>query len=577
MRSTRLQSVLIVSCVLGLFTPAIGWSQSSNGQLNNLKAHMDAIQALAKKIPEAQRKLLSGDAQNLIHLSENWSGASATLMQAAARVRGGGGGTKGFGGGDGSGIIPVSDPSSDFLASRVTGFTQSETAAGWCGSNVVAGFNDSGSVIETFNGLLQGLSGVSFNGVSQSTDQGNTFQDLGPLNPGIDPTAILAGDPVIGCGNASTFYYSSLYQAGFFPTFVSAISVSKSTDGGATWGNPVVASGKDALTHVLDKDWMAVDPTNPNQLFVTYTDFDDSGAICGTDFFGFPIFRQAIELVASADGGSTWAAPVVLQQFCNFTASVQFSQVAVGPAGQVYVAWELFAPGSPNEAVISQSTDHGFTFSAPALVAILQPVGDPATSEFQGNFRTGADISLAVDRSGTATSGNVYVTWQDGGNLQVPSFSFFPDTYNFADVLVTRSSDGGATWSIPVVVGDNTERAAGAETDAFQPAIAVDSTGKLAVCFYDRRRDRSNFMIDRYCATSTDAGRTWANRRQTAQSWAPWHATDVQVNPFYMGDYDVTTSDFTNSTKGFIGTSQFMSSGDSVLVPNPDAVAVKIK
>jgi hypothetical protein len=223
MKWKKLRQLWIASCLFGLLTPLAAWGQSSNQQLNNLKARMDAIKALARKMPDALRKTLSGDAQNLIHLAENWSTAGAALGQAAARAHGGGStGVSGRLKSD-SGMILVSDPDTDFLASRVTGFTQSETTTGWCGSNVVVGFNDSGSVIETFGGLIQGTNGLSFNGVAFSTDQGRTFQDLGPLNPGPDPSAFLLGDPVVGCSNASTFYYSSLFQSGFFPDLLSSI------------------------------------------------------------------------------------------------------------------------------------------------------------------------------------------------------------------------------------------------------------------------------------------------------------------------------------------------------------------
>lgn len=58
---------------------------------------------------------------------------------------------------------------------------------------------------------------------------------------------------------------------------LTAISVAKSTDGGLTFGNPIVAVSKSAMTHFLDKDWMPADPTDANRIFVTYTDFDTTG------------------------------------------------------------------------------------------------------------------------------------------------------------------------------------------------------------------------------------------------------------------------------------------------------------
>jgi hypothetical protein len=327
-----------------------------------------------------------------------------------------------------------------------------------------------------------------------------------------------------------------------------------------------------------------VDPTNPNRVFVTYTDIDFSGEVCGG-------FRNAIELVSSSDGGATWTAkPVVIQEFGNASDLVQFSQVAVGPAGEVYVAWERFGTSPSATALIRKSTNHGVTFGATVTVANFPFAGDSLTTLFQGGFRSGADISLAVDRSGKkGSNGNLYLTWQDGGGLQEPSFSLFPDTYNFSDVLISRSTNGGITWSAPVRVNDNKSRASDA-SDQYQPGVAVDKRGKIAVCFYDRRLDPQNFLIDRFCATSTNAGATWTNTRQSAPSWGPWHATDAQIHPFYLGDYDGMASDSTNSNAGFVGAFQFISAGGNredgdsnsqdqgkpAAVPNPDVFAVKL-
>ena len=74
----------------------------------------------------------------------------------------------------------------------------------------------------------------------------------------------------MGCSNESTFYYASLFQTGSSSGPVSAISVSRTLGDPSNFGNRVVAAGKDAFTHFLDKPWMAIDPTNSNRIFVIY-------------------------------------------------------------------------------------------------------------------------------------------------------------------------------------------------------------------------------------------------------------------------------------------------------------------
>src|SRR6185436_13778880 len=109
--------------------------------------------------------------------------------------------------------------------------------------------------------------------------------------------------------------------------------------------------------------------------------------------------------------------------------------------------------------------------------------------------------------TGKPTSGNVYVAFGDGGlgiGADEPVFGF----YSYADAFVARSTDGGVTFDVPRKVNSNLEPALpplpGEKhgTDQFSPAIAVDKTGAVGVCWYDRRNDPANFKIDRYCARS---------------------------------------------------------------------------
>ncbi len=580
MRTSRLNRLLGLAAVCLLFgSPAS--AQVSSDRLEGLRSRMQELKQFFDGLTEEERRALSGSAQNLMQLARKWDDIEEEMrhelpqrQQLQAQAWNRLGRYAGHGGAEIASSVPaVSDPGADFLTSVVSGFTQSETSTAWCGQTVVVGFNDSGSLAES---ILLGPGGASFNGTSRSDDRGATFTDLGFLNPGPSVFDFLEGDPVIACTGENTFYYASLFQTGTPAASLSAISVSKSTDGGLTFGNPAAAVSKPANTHFLDKDWMTVDPTDSNRLFVTYTDFDSSLNFCGRRPSGAIIQRVAIELVRSIDGGMTWSAPVVIEQVCrpNF---VQGSQVALGPSGEVYVSWERFVGGfvGPRSLQIRRSNDHGLTFGSTVKVDDVIPSGDGFA--LQGGFRNFLTGSLTVDRSSGTTKGFVYVAWDDGRNLQVPDFGGINGFYGYSDILVRRSIDGGATWSPAVRVNDNAEplEDTGRGSDQYQPGIAVDKRGRVGVCFYDRREDEFNFRVGRTCAVSRDAGATWHNRQIGIPAFPPIHGTDIFINPLYMGDYDTLSSDFTGATRGFIGAFQFINT-EGVFQPNPDVKANRI-
>jgi hypothetical protein len=536
------------------------WAQrgsvSREARLAAFEMRLRRFQTFASRMAEARRKGLSGAARNMLHLAERWNEVAPGLRTAPrnARALRGMATTSAPAAGP---VRSVSDPSTDVAFSSFSGFTQNETSTAWCGSNVVVGFNDSGSLFES---LLFGTGGLSFDGLARSSDRGRSFQDLGFLNPGADLDNLLFGDPVVACTDPETFYFASI----FFTDAATAISVSKSTDGGATFQAPVVAASKDDTNHFLDKPWMAVDPTDPNDLYVTYTDFDDSlsSSGCGSDS------RTAIELVRSTDGGASWSDPVVIDEVCGDEFD-QGSQVAVGPSGEVYVAWEFFGEDfATRELRIRKSSDGAATFGPSIKVADVACVGNCFL--LQGAFRSGFELpSLAVDRSDRATRGNVYLTWHDGGSLTVSDA--LSGAYGVADVLMSRSTDGGSTWSPPTRVNDNPDPVPGGfGTDQYQPAIAVDRKGTVGICFYDRRMDPANFLIDRFCALSADAGASWKkNKRVTTRRFSATPGQDLLLDPAYMGDYDTLASDFTLGNAGFIGAWGDNSRG------NPDVMAAK--
>ena len=323
--------------------------------------------------------------------------------------------------------------------------------------------------------------------------------------------------------------------------------------GGATWGDPIPAVSKDGYAHSIDKEWLSVDPSNSRRMYISYTDFDISfsNPACPNDL------RIAVEIVASDDGGKTWGAPAVVDTACGFTDAVQGSHVVAGSTGRVDLAWVHFT-NFPTGARELRFTSYAPGKKPSGFTVVDGVVGGGDTFFLQGAFRDFLGLDMNVDRSGGRTDGTIYVTWDDGRDKSIPDFGSLSGYYAFADVLLRFSTDGGATWGFaPIKINSDRQPSAGYGHDHYQPDIAIDSTGKVGACWYDRRNQKSNFAIERFCGTSAN-GVTWTNSRVGTPGFAPVHGIDLAVNSLYMGDYDGLASDFTKANAGFIGAFQVM-------------------
>jgi hypothetical protein len=104
-----------------------------------------------------------------------------------------------------------------------------------------------------------------------------------------------------------------------------------------------------------------------------------------------------------------------------------------------------------------------------------------------------------------------------------------------SDVVVSESSDGGATWTAPTAIP-----LAG---DQFMPWAAFDGSGTLRIGFFDRSYDPANHMYGYTIATETSAGHFSTSQTSTALS-------DPSMNDrWFARNVD---SAFPNAT-GFLG------------------------
>jgi hypothetical protein len=549
-------------------------------QLNPaLKDQLKAAIAIEQQIPPAQRKVFSGALQNWLafgHRLFDPSGQgfnddgppplgghpAATMTVGAlpslgARKRGLGA------------VAQVSNLNFDLLFSRVGGFTQSTTSTAWCGRNVVVGFNDSTAALDSIvtSEITSSVKvPTSQLGVSFSADDGRTFTDLGFLEPGHWPNTLI-GNPSLVCASSERFYYAT---APFFtdnpdlsnPRSVVGISISE--DGGRKWSVPTFAVNKDLNFHILDKEWLAINRNSPDQIYLTYTDFDAEG-LSGVPTARCPnVSRIAIELVKSMDGGHTWSVPSVVREDCiivdpithRFTGHVATgSQVAIGHDGSVSTSYLLFAAADGSEQIMfRRSSDHGATLDSEAAVSDVIPSG--ADGKLQGFFFDQGFHTMAVDNSHRESNGTIYIAWSDGrDNSQIDVISS-NGQYAFGDILLSKSTDHGKNWSRPAPVSPTDPNFAGVGRDQFQPGMVVDAEGTLAVCYSDRRNDPQNNLIDHYCSMSRDEGTTFTDIRQTTSSWNPGHGADELADSRYLGDYETVTAESTGRQKGFFSSFQ---------------------
>ncbi len=498
-------------------------AQMSPAKVAAVDNTLQHVKASVAKLDARHQQMLDGYS-NVLHIANMWHSMGMRLADPTFVVRQKSASVKARSPLP-AGVVPVSDASTDLAYSSFGGFTQSETSVARCGNNVVVGFNDSGSVFETPY-FFTGTGGQSFGGFSYSTDGGATFTDGGPTNPGQTDGNFMGGDPSVTCVDANTFYYSEIFDTvNAQGDFIAAIGVNKSTNGGQAWSDPVVAVGKNGFSHLLDKPWSTFDPTR-GRIYVSYTDFDFSQTNgCGTNYPG----RSAIEFVKSDDGGATWSMPQVAIEVCG-NAAVQGSQMAVDSHGTFYISWVNLGsnfPFGPRQIQIASFKSKGLT--PPVTVeANIQPGGD--SYFLQGEFRDFLDMNMTVDRSGTVSDGTLYIVWADGRDKIVPDVLGIQGAYAYDDILLRSSIDGGQSWGFaPLKVNTDFQSRTGNGHDHYQAAAAVDKTGKLAVCWYDRRDDPEDFAISRYCGESTNGGFSWTSVNLGTSPFAPTHGGSFEL------------------------------------------------
>ena len=275
--------------------------------------------------------------------------------------------------------------------------------------------------------------------------------------------------------------------------------------GDTTWGTLVTLPAI-----VPDKNLMTADRTGGafnNRVYVAWANNTGTGL--------------TIQLGTSTDGGASFSSVRV-----NDTGQALFGAApAVGPGGEVYVAWINFASTAHN-ILIDRSLDGGATFGTDHLVRHwVMPTGSAILFTIPADPHRGISVLpyLDVDRSNGPNRGTIYCVYND---LLAA---------NGLDILLLKSTDGGATWSAPKRVNDD---ATGVVRDQFLPRVAVDDyDGSIHVAWYDTRDDVNNKKTNLYYSRSTDGGATFEPNQKvtTTQSDETLGGRDANGYGDYIG------------------------------------------
>ena len=254
-----------------------------------------------------------------------------------------------------------------------------------------------------------------------------------------------------------------------------------------------------------DKEWAVYDPVN-NNLYVVWTEFDEYGNPS-------PDCKSNVLFSRSTDGGLTWSNAIRINEVsgdCLDGENTPMQVVpTVGPNGEIYVSW----PG-PVGIVFDRSTDQGGTWLDNDIFVSDKPGGRPFP--VPGISRGGTLPMVTCDVSGGPFNGTIYLNWPDLRNGS-----------NDADIWLSKSVDGGNTWSELKRVNNDPP----GKHQLF-PWLAVDQTnGNLYCIFYDRR-NYNDSRTDVYIAFSSDGGETFNNHRISETPFIPY-------GNVFIGDYSV--------------------------------------
>jgi hypothetical protein len=372
-----------------------------------------------------------------------------------------------------------------------------------------------------------------------------------------------ASDPWVSIGPDGTAYAVSIsFNATNNDNAVAAV---RSTDGGATWDHLTVIRADNGQNQLFnDKESVTADPTKAGVAYAVWDQLVgpvDNPAVLTHNFFSF---TGPTYFAKTTDGGVTWSPSKIIVPMRQNQQSIA-NVIVVAPNGTLYDFFTLITGTGPNAGPHSsaphglaiafiKSTDGGGTWTSPHVVNTIDSVTvtDPNTGQ---SLRTADfDAAPAVD----PVTGQLYLVWQDARGTAGSN-----GKGAYSRILFTTSTNGGDSWSDPVVVSSSP-----AGIPAILPAIAVTPGGTVGLTYYDFR----NLAPDNTTTLPTDVWFKSAPSGGNLATAAETHVTgpfNFLVAPnaggFFLGDYEGLSA----SGAGFVGVDDIANCNNASCGSNP--------
>ncbi|MEM9547343.1 MAG: T9SS type A sorting domain-containing protein [Bacteroidota bacterium] len=317
-------------------------------------------------------------------------------------------------------------------------------------------------------------------GYAYSMDGGQSWIFPEPIEAGT-----FRSDPVLDVDKDGNFYYNSLSSPNNFQC-----DVFKSGED-FQWDEGTPAQGG-------DKQWMVIDKTDHSTSGNIYSAWSWQVTSCSPH-----------EFTRSLDNGMNFESCVGLPNF------FRRGTMAVGPEGELYVCG-------------NEEDDH--------YIAKSENPGDPTfTWDFHKKVNMGGGL---VIRKGPNPGGMLGQVWIDVDHSDGPNRGnvYMLSTvkngfWSKADIMFSRSTDGGNTWSQALRINDNEL----ITNWQWFGTLSVAPNGRIDVAWLDTREDPDGFDSQLYYSYSLDGGENWSDNIVLSDPFDPLvgHPNQDKIGDYY--------------------------------------------